>query len=109
MSIGLIPNISPLTYKQISLFVNNSAQSSCCVDAINLYYSTSNPSEFADFNTPPSAIYTDSSGTTAAPSAYYKSAAGWTSTTTGTARYWNNATETWGDVYDCTQEGTTCS
>ena len=109
ISTGLLTNIPTLTYKAISLYVNNSAQSSCCVDAINLFYSTSSPSEFADFNTPPSAIYTDSSGTTAAPSGYYKSAAGWTSTGTGTARYWNNATETWGDVYDCTQEGTTCS
>lgn len=107
MSTNLSTNITPLTYNSISLYVNNYASNSCCADAINIFYSTSSPTEFADFNSPPSTIYTDSSGTTVAPTGYYKSAA-WRDTTNGTARYWNNATETWGDVYDCSQEGTSC-
>ena len=107
---NLQQNITPLTYNAINLYVNNSAESSCCVDAVNVFYSTSNPSEFADFNSAPSGIYTDQNGTTAANSGYYKSQTGWAGTGTGTARYWDKDTKTWGlDVYDCSQEGTTCS
>lgn len=107
-SVYLAPVVAPLTYKTVSLYVNSTKEGSCCVNQANLYYSTSSPVEFADMNTVPSGIYTDSNGNTAAPSGYYKSAVAWTNTAEGTSRYWNGVTEEWEEVYDCTVEGTAC-
>lgn len=102
-------NIPPLTMNSISTWLNDNAAGSCCTQGAGnpIVWSLSSPTEFSDLNTPPSTIYSNFNGTIIAPTGYYKSTT-WSDTTQGTARFWNNATATWGEVYDCTQEGTTC-